>query len=223
MGIKSITTLKRKHQLCFNEHKHEQFTLTSDPIIYVDLLGSFYNIITKHAATGDYSAIGRFLTRTFGELECVVVYVLDGGYTLAKHATHKARCETRERDLEKWTTMIKENKEMKRISKAKWKKMEKLKKRCSRLTDEVKEELQFCLQTEHELEVVIAPGEADVYIAQHGPNITAVSNDSDFLFHKVNTVYAPQVRGSMVTSWQHFTRQHSCTRLSLSPSNISFF
>jgi len=111
---------------------------------------------------------------------------------------HQVRDEKRTKELKKLAAEITKADGKARLSKSAWKRMRNSLRRTYRISAFQKQSLVSFLESLG-LNVVVADGEADVWIARQTDSFSVLSSDSDTLFHtNVQTWFIPKIRGNVM-------------------------
>ena len=227
MGVKAIgKNFINKHSLVSEsitvKELYEQEAHTG-MTIYLDLFGAFFSLLPKTRSSDDIAiCVGR-LVKLIPPSDRLVI-VVDGKGSREKQATHSKRQASRDTSLAKFGRLLSELQQQysdKRVSKSKWKAIQKAKNHSFRLNSSDKARLIEALRSKG-YAVVLADGEADVYIAQQN-NPLGISNDSDLLFHRnIRVCGRPKLIGNHIV-FDMIERPNVLSRLSLSePQLVSF-
>lgn len=183
MGIKRFWRFLRdrkvydpgKTSIPFHEYMESQQTT-----IYVDLMATFYSQIKRAAISGRLQQFVEFLRHQFEPFRDRVVLVLDGDRTKQKHWTHSKRDQKALDALAEATKLLsKAQAKGRRPKKFYYKNATRLFSKAFVLEPSIKRTLTSLILLTG-LELVVAPGEADVYIGGI-PGAVALTRDSDFL------------------------------------------
>jgi hypothetical protein len=134
----------------------------------------------------------HFLKLEFGLREDVV-FVVDGESSAEKDAASKSRQSVTEKQLNKLRALLADTNFGSRVTRSKWRLIEKLLQSTFFIKKEYKAVLSQVL-SEVGLNVICAPFEADVYIGKQLDCAFVISRDSDLIFHThVSLMYSSQV------------------------------
>lgn len=223
MGIKGFGKKFIDKHLLVHSTVHDKIRHQT---IIVDLCGTFYADIQSALHAKDLQRLVRTVNKYFEPSEAIT-FVIDGNTNTEEksYAREKRNAKLRDRlqQLENIVSAATDHLDSggKRISKSRWIKMEKLVKSTITVDMKTKQEIKASLLAAG-YTAVIAPGEADVWIAKHPANaLNVVSGDSDMCFHQsVATWYRPR-RSKGFLVFDVVKKETVMARLQLSQSKWS--
>ncbi|TPX41262.1 hypothetical protein SeLEV6574_g06185 [Synchytrium endobioticum] len=185
----------------------------------VDLLGSFFRVLKRDDSISHWSLIS--VLKELLPMDRTVV-VLDGVAREAKFETSCKRRDISRHSLDKLDRAATKLEQAVaggryRMPHAFWQRIDRLKSSCNNVTMEDKQDLEKLL-TKAGFEIIIAEGEADVYIGAHAlAQGIIISADSDMAFYEgVQTLAMPKfTRGGYI--FQLVKKQQVLERLGLEP------
>ncbi|KAI3656294.1 hypothetical protein MP638_004451 [Amoeboaphelidium occidentale] len=105
MGIKGFSAFAKKHQLLSETINLQEFNeLYKNHRIFVDLYGSFYDLIRYYVLDDKYEALVTIFSKMSSDLD--VTFVIDGSRSAEKHKTHAARDQQRFLELHSFQDII---------------------------------------------------------------------------------------------------------------------
>jgi len=198
MGVKNAWPFFSSHKLLARDQiPFTDFCASTNQRIYVDVMSVFFNKFKNAALKNNLNAFAGRLKQLFLDNLDQVWFVIDGHRSVEKWKTHFSREEKRKAILEKAARIIRScKKRSKRCLKTGCRKrISKLLHQSFAYSFEDKIKLLDAMQSIG-LNTILAPGEADVYLAKC-PNVIAVTIDSDFLFiQSISVVLKAQVQGN---------------------------
>lgn len=198
MGIKGFWPNARKRRAiedgyCLQDIINE---IPPDKVGYIDINSCFYSRMSNSEA--GIQALANRIYKLFGASGNVVA-VLDGKRSVEKRLASSLRQKRLEAAMRNLREVLNEEDFTSRVSRAKWRHIEKLIQRTNTVTQETTVTLSEALKTLN-VRVVIADYEADVYIAQQHDVHFVISRDSDLIFHRnVPVLYSPKTRSRFCT------------------------
>ncbi|KAI3655185.1 hypothetical protein MP638_000293, partial [Amoeboaphelidium occidentale] len=123
MGIKGFSAFAKKHQLLSETINLQEFNeLYKNHRIFVDLYGSFYDLIRYYVLDDKYEALVTIFSKMSSDLD--VTFVIDGSRSAEKHKTHAARDQQRFLKLHSFQDIIHSFDPQNNVSKSKWRSLE---------------------------------------------------------------------------------------------------
>ena len=175
-----------------------------DEKLVVDLFGSFFADVRRLCMVKNYHALAALLRqRLIGE---DITIVIDGKPTIQKAATHDKRKVKIDAAQKRYQTALKAAHDAKRRRPRHYKAIHKARVDAFRFTDEHKIGMKKAFETVG-FKVVIAPGEADVYIGSLTGSFVAVSADSDVCFYRNVQRCVRPIRAGHVYKYNLITKE----------------
>lgn len=198
-----------------------------DESIYLDLLGTFYPEMQTAVMRQDFNILVAMIKKYFPPSRKVTIVIDGNTKTAEKSETFDCRNERRNSQLTKLGATV--NLSLARIqsnikiTKNTWKIMGNLIKSTAKLNARDKEEITALLESAG-YTVVLAKGEADVWIAQQSSAKTrVVSQDSDTLFHQNLEIWYRPRRDQGPLCFDVISKEDVLKQLRLSSSKIQKF